>query len=243
MCGPNEEEIGLRIWKQIGTFCCSNWSRHCINIPQAKYLFSLRCQMEPSVIIVYPQVRISPTGNGEILAVRVDLWLQRPLFGGNLNAQAPPGLLFHWCCGGLCLSGPGSPRPHLHKKSGSLPLEVNTAFFPLFFLFLNCSLLCSENKLPVISLPLKSPALAKMREICLCWAQSSTLQGSAAVWVFPGETVQDGCAIHWWALVQHVRKLELEEFPAHEALISHLPLIELSKIKRRKCILLYIILF
>lgn len=84
--------------------------------------------------------------------------------------------------------------------------------------FLNCSLLCSENKLPVISLPLKSPAVAGMREICLCWAQSSTLQGSAAVWVLPGEAVLDGCAILWWALVQHVRKLELEQFPPHEAL-------------------------
>ncbi len=195
MCGLNEKEIGLRIWKQIGTFCCSNWSRHCINIPQAKYLFSVQCQIEPSIIIVYPWVRISPK--------------RRFLLSGrtcDCNFHYLVRILMHRllldsfrCCEALCLSGPFCalfPSLHLHKKSGSLQALKSTQ------LFLNCSLLCSENKLPVISLPLKSLALAKMREICLCWAQSSTLQGSAAVWVLPGETVQDGCAIHWWALVQ-----------------------------------------
>lgn len=60
MGGPNEKEIGLCMWKQIGTFCCFNWSRHCINVPQAKYLFSVHSQIEPSIIIVYPWVRTSP---------------------------------------------------------------------------------------------------------------------------------------------------------------------------------------
>lgn len=60
MGGPNEKEIGLCMWKQIGTFCCFNWSRHCINVPRAKYLFSVHSQIEPSIIIVYPWVRTSP---------------------------------------------------------------------------------------------------------------------------------------------------------------------------------------
>lgn len=214
MCGPNEREIGLCTWKQIGTFCCSNWSRHWITIPQAKY-FSVQCQIEPSIIIAYPWVRISPK--------------RRFLLSGwtpDCSLHYLVRILMRWllvdsfrCCGELCLSGHFCvlfPSPHLHKKSGSLQALKSTQF--LFF-FLNCSLLCFENKLPVISLPLKSLPLAKMREICLCWAQSSTLQGSAAVWVLPGETVQDGCAIHWWALVQHVRKLELQQFPPIEALI------------------------
>jgi len=79
-------------------------------------------------------------------------------------------------------------------------LEVHITYFLSSSSLLNCSLLCSKNKLPVISLPLKSPAPAEMREICLRWAPSGTPRGSAAARVSsPGETSQDGCAILWWA--------------------------------------------
>lgn len=55
MCGPNEKEIGLCTWKQFGTPCTPERSRHCISIAlRTKYLFSVRRQIEPRVIIVYP---------------------------------------------------------------------------------------------------------------------------------------------------------------------------------------------
>lgn len=117
----------------------------------------------------------------------------------------------------VCL-GASAPCPSLWSQQALKSTQHFFFFFSLSLFFLNRSLLCAENKSPVISLLLKSPALVRLREICLCWAQSSTLQGSAAVWVLPGETVQDGCAIHWWALVQHVRKLEVEQFPPCQAL-------------------------
>ena len=142
MCGPNEREIGPSIGKHIGTFCCSNWSRHCINIPQAEYSFSLHCQIEPSIIIVYPWVRTSPGRwlffhDGLLIATFI-IWIY---------ADAPPGLVLdavqHCVCRALLFPVPSL---HLHMKSGSLQALKSTQ---------KCSLLCFRSKLPVISLPLK----------------------------------------------------------------------------------------
>lgn len=213
MCGPNEREISLCIWKQIGAFCCSNWSRHCINMPQPRYLFSVQCQIEPSIIIAYPGVRISPKRRFLCSGWTCDcsfhyslrIWMQRLVVDLFLFDAVKQHCLWGPLCAPIlyiCTTNVKAWRPwHQHFVSSSSSFSPSP---------LNCSLLCSGNKLPVISLALKSPTLVKMREICLCRAQSSTLQPSAAVWVLPAETVQDGCAIHWWALVQHVRKLELE---------------------------------
>lgn len=217
MGGPNEREIGLCMWKQIGTFCCFNWSRHCINIPQAKYLFSVHSQIEPSIIIVYPWVRTSPK--------------RRFLFSGwpgcsfhyiakNVNTQVLLGLrsvMFvrtPMCLDLLCPFEKEIWKPADH--------EVN---FFLLIIIIIFSLLCFDNKLPVINESLYSPALdkekkeqkqrtkQKMREICLCWRQPSTLQGSAAVWVIPREREQDGCERHWWPLFQHDKKVRNWTFP------------------------------
>lgn len=128
MCGLNEKEIGLCIWKQIGTFCCSNWSRHCINIPQAKYLFSVQCQIEPSIIIVYPWVGISPKRRFLLLGCTYDCY-----FHYLVRILTHRLLLESFrCCEELCLSGPFCalfPSLHLHKKSGSLQALKSTQLF------------------------------------------------------------------------------------------------------------------
>lgn len=186
MCGPNEREISLCIWKQIGTFCCSNWSRHCINMPQPRYLFSARSQIEPSIIIAYPGVRISPKRRFLCSGWTCDCSFHYPLKvliqRRVLDSSLFDAVKQHCFWGPLCV-------PFLYICTMWKPegLDVNTLFSPTSFSpsTPNCSLLCSGNRLPVISLPLKSPALVKMREICLCRAQSSTLQPSAAVWVSP----------------------------------------------------------
>lgn len=156
MGGPNEREIGLCMWKQIGTFCCFNWSRHCINIPQAKYLFSVHSQIEPSIIIVYPWVRTSPK--------------RRFLFSGwpgcsfhyiakNVNTQVLLGLrsvMFvrtPMCLDLLCPFEKEIWKPADH--------EVN---FFLLIIIIIFSLLCFDNKLPVINESLYSPALDKEKK-------------------------------------------------------------------------------
>lgn len=210
MCGPNGREIGLPL-KTNWYFSSFQliWVDHWVKTPQAEKN-SIPSQIEPFIITLHPCVSILPKSRFLFSRRKAPWSLTFSSFVKiKLHSAAPSSAAEH-----CALPGPSCapfPSLHLRKKSGSLQALKSTQ--PL----INFSLLCSENKLPVISLPLKSPALANMREICLCWVQSSTLRASAPLWVLPGETGQDGCAIHRWALVQHVRKLELEKFPPHEA--------------------------
>lgn len=168
MGGPNEKEIGLCMWKQIGTFCCFNWSRHCINVPQAKYLFSLHSQIEPSIIILYPWVRTSPK--------------RRFLFSGWAGCS------FHYIAKnvllGLCwmLGSVVFVRTPMcldllcpFEKEIWKPADLEVNFFLLVIIIF--TQLCFDNKLPVSNEFLYSLALAqKMREICLCCGKPSKLQ-------------------------------------------------------------------
>lgn len=208
MGGPNEREIGLCMWKQIGTFCYSNWSRHCINIPQAKYLFSVQSQIEPSIIIVYPWVRTSPKRRFLFLGwTRCSFhFMLRILIVKLLLGSAG-------CCEVLCLSGHPYASVHLHKKCGSLQTSKST--FPFLI-----PLLCFENKLAAISRLLQSPALAekdgqKMREMCLCWAQPGVMGGSAAV-VSPPRGRESRMDVKYTDdHLSNMTKWDSEQFPSH----------------------------
>lgn len=120
-------------------------------------------------------------------------------------------------------SAPSSPRRYIctSEVEACRPWSQHNFFFFFLFFFslpLNSSLLRSENKLPVISPPLKSPALTWMREICLSAEHCPAhCKAPPQPWVLPGETALDGCARHWWALVRHVRKVRIWAAPSTEA--------------------------
>lgn len=79
---------------------------------------------------------------------------------------------------------------------------------------LNCSLLCAENKLDVIILPLRSGALAKIKEMCLCWAQSSELIDPSRP---RSNGERRGCQIRRWADIRIRPHYELKQMEFNSA--------------------------